>query len=328
MPTPLNTALAEPLPAWRRAQEMAKRLQLTDNRTVTSTPTALQTQSAADHGSPLQHAPLKTLTANAPQHDRQASRLINREEPPACCEEAGAVGLGRGAMDALLTMFPSLQNLPIVALGMKIVTSKGPQLLKAQPDTEIVLSFRQGWLVSSLSIPELRKLALTPYLANFIHVAHLPEQHVEDLVRQRFNGRFRRAQIALDEVTWNLFDDAIRGQTLVPTGDMRIRLRRFPNITALGNTTSFDIQLATICACAPHHVSDLLRAFPRQEQAVLRFVVLATASGLMSVIAQDAPIIPAQQVPARAASIEKPLASGPQMRAQRSFFKSLLEKLF
>ncbi len=327
IPVPSKAAVAAPLPAWRRAEELAKRLQLAGNRPVASTsPSVRMPPQAVDRS--RQHAPLTAPTTVAPPPNSEAKGLIKGGVPPALYQQAGAMGLGRGAMDALLAMFPSLLSLPIVTLGMKIVTSKGPQLLKAQPDTEIVLSFRQGWLVSSLSAPELRKLALTPYLANFIHVVHLPEQHVEDLVRQRFNGRFRRAQTALDELTWHLFDDAIRGQTLVPTGDMRIQLRRFPNITALGDATSLDIQLATICACAPHNVSDLLRAFPRQEQAVLRFVVLATASGLMSVITQDAPNTPAQQMLPTAASPEKSLASGPQVRAQRSFFKSLLEKLF
>lgn len=248
--------------------------------------------------------------------------------PPALHQQARAVGLGRGGMDALLAMFPSLRSLPIVALGLKIVTSKGPQLLKVQPDTEIVLNFRQGWLICSLSVPELRKLALTPHFASSMHIVQLPEQYVENLVRQRFDGRFRRVQMALDEVTWHLFGDALKGQTLVPTGDMRIRLRRFPNLTALGDTDSLDIQLATICACAPQHVSDLLRAFPRHEQAVLRFVVLATASGLMSVLDNDAPNAQVQQVPAPAALPEKSSDPAPQVRAQRSFFKSLLEKLF
>lgn len=264
-----------------------------------------------------------------PQSNRQASGLV-KTVPPVLGQQANAVGLGRGGMDALLAMFPSLRSLPIVALGLKIATSKGPQLLKVQPDTEMVLNFRQGWLVCGLSVPELRKLArtLTPHLASSTHIVQLPEQYVENLVRQRFDGRFRRVQMALDEVTWHLFGDALTGRTLVPTGDMRIRLRRFPNFTALQDTTSLDIQLATICACAPQHVSDLLRAFPKHEQAVLKFVVLATASGLMSVLANDAPNAQAQQVPAPAALPEKPPDPGPQVRAQRSFFKSLLEKLF
>lgn len=135
-------------------------------------------------------------------------------------------------------------------------------------------------------------------------------------------------KLALDEVTWHLFSHAISDQMLVPKGDMRIQLRRFPNITALDGTSSLDIQLATICACAPHNVSDLLRAFPRHEQAVLRFVLLATVSGLMSVLADDAPAPQAEKVSVAATMSENMTMPSPQVRVQRNFFKSLLEKLF
>lgn len=302
---PSNAAVVNaPLPAWRRAEEFAKRLQQVGSRSVALTAPPLQTPSAEGYRSTQRASPL--------------------------AEQAGAAGLGRGAMEALLAMFPMLRSLPIVALAMKIVISKNPQLLKVQPDTEIVLNFRQGWLVANLSILALRKLAstLTPQLASSAHAVQLPEPYIESLVRQRFNGRFLGVQVALDEVTWHLLGDAIKDQTLVPTGDMRIQLRRFPNFNALGDTTSFDIQLATLCACAPHWVSDLLRAFPRQEQAVLRFVVLATASGLMGVLADESPNAQAQQGPAPVAWPKKSLDPEPQVRAQRSFFKSLLEKLF
>lgn len=243
-------------------------------------------------------------------------------------QQAGAVGLGRGAMDALLTLFPLLRNLPIVALGTKIVNSKGAQLIKLQPDTEIVLNFRQGWLVCNIVEQDLRKLVLTPHLASSMQIVNLPEPYVEHLLRQRENGSPRRPQMALDEVTWHLFTDALRDLVLVPKGDMRIQLRRFPNITALDNISSLDIQLATICAFAPHYVSDLLRAFPRHEQAVLRFVVLATASGLMSVLAEDAPALQTEEVSVATSVSEKIPMTSPQMRVQRNFFQSLLEKLF
>ena len=331
MPSNAGTANA-PLPAWRRAEEFAKRLQQVGSRPVALTAPPLRTP-LADVDKSVQPAPaLATPTTAVPLTDWQASGWTQKVAPALqpLADQAGAAGLGRGAMESLLAMCPMLRSLPIVALAMKIVTSKSPQLLKVQPDTEIVLNFRQGWLVSNLSILSLRKLAstLTPQLASSAHAVQLSEPYIESLVRQRFNGRFLGVQVALDEVTWHLLGDAIKDQTLVPTGDMRIQLRRFPNFNALGDTTSFDIQLATLCACAPHWVSDLLRAFPRQEQAVLRFVVLATASGLMGVLADESPNAQAQQGPAPVAWPKKSLDPEPQVRAQRSFFKSLLEKLF
>ena len=316
------------LPAWRRAEEFAKTRLPIGSRLSAPAAAPMQTPSAAI-GRSRQHSPLAVPDTAALHPDRKTSERAPLA-PPTLRQQGGGVGLGRGAMNALLAMFPALRSLPVMALALKIATSEGPQLLRLPPDTEMVLNFRQGWLICSLSVPELRKLAaaLTPALASSTHIVQLPEQYVENLVRQRFNGRFQRVQMALDEVTWHVFGDALQGQTLVPAGDMRIQLRRFPNITALGDATSLDVQLATICACAPHCVSDLLRAFPQHEQALLRFVVRATASGLMSVLADNPPNAQSQPVPAPVSLPEKFLDPAPQVRAQRGFFKSLLEKLF
>ncbi len=330
IPPPARTVLAEPLPAWRRAEELAKSLQSARNRMVASSPSPNCVPSAIDV--PVRPAPPVPSPAAGHRPGPQTSGLA-KTVPPARQQPASAAGfgLGLGAMEALLAMFPALRSEPVVALCAKIVAGQGLQLVSVDPQTEFVLNFRQGWLACGLSLPALQKLARTAHLFDSVRVVRLPEDDAERLVRQRFGGRFRRVQIALDEVAWQLIGDAIHGRTLVPTGDMCIRLRRFPNATALSNVGPLDLQLAAICARAPHHVSDLLRAFPRHPQDVLRFVVLATASGLISVITDhtlnaQAPLPPRVKVPAGYSP--PPVAPQPQVRAQQGFFKSFLEKLF
>lgn len=178
-----KSALAEPLPAWRRAGELAKRLQLVNNSTAASKSPSVQRPFAAVDKT-TKHAQETEPSTAALQFGRQTSSLQKKAQP-VLRQQAGAVGLGCGAMDVLLTMFPMLRSLPIVALGMKIVSSKGPQLIKVKRDTEIVLNFRQGWLVCDLAEAELRKLALTPNLASSMQIVHLPEQYVENLMSQR-----------------------------------------------------------------------------------------------------------------------------------------------
>ena len=313
MPVPGKSTVVAPLPAWRRAEELAKRLQSERDRSAAA-PSAPERASLAADGPTLRSPLLAPASING--QVSEPIKMVHRES---------AGGQGRDAMDALLAMFPSLRAMTIVGLGEKIAARQGPLLLKIGPNAEFVLNFHRGWLACGLSVPALQKLARTPHLAESVHITPLPEDEVESKVRQRCNGKFQRAQIALDEVVWDVLGDAIKGQTLEATGDMRIQLRRFPNVTALSEVGPFDVQLAAICARAPHDVSDLLRAFPRQEQAVLRFVMLATASGLTSVIAQDAQ---AQKLAAPVARTAQAADPGPQVQAKRGFFKSFLDKLF
>ena len=108
---------------------------------------------------------------------------------------------------------------------------------------------------------------------------------------------------------------------LVRRGDLSFRLHRFPNFTLLQDIGPLDIQLASICARMSQSLSDLVRAFPRHEAEVDRFVALCVLSGLAGVT-QVVPVAPVLTPPA---APTKPAA---QTAARRGFFKSLLDKLF
>lgn len=318
MSTPSKPALAEPLPAWRRAEELAQRLQAAKDRAATEATAAVRAPLAVS--GPAKRSPLVVSTGAKSRADRQHGEPIQHAFP-AVQPVADAVGLGRGAMEALLAMFPSLRAVPLVALGTKILIHQGPQLIRIGWDLEFALNFRQGWIASGLSLPVLQRLARNVHLVDAAQVVPWSQDDAENLAR----GWVERAQMALDEVAWHLLSDAIKDHTLVATGDMRIQLRRFPNVTALSDVGPLDVQLAAICARAPHHVSGLLRAFPQDQQAVLRFVVLATASGLISVLADDAQ---AQKVAAVADRSDQAVVPEPRVRAKPGFLKSFLDKLF
>ena len=77
---------------------------------------------------------------------------------------------------------------------------------------------------------------------------------------------------------------------------------------------------------------DLLRAFPRHEQDVLRFAVLCVVSGLAVVVPPAArptfaPANAAKQPPAATRPAARAIAQG-DSAVRRGFFKSLLDKLF
>jgi hypothetical protein len=78
----------------------------------------------------------------------------------------------------------------------------------------------------------------------------------------------------------------------------------------------------------PQSISELLRAFPKHEQDVLRFVVLCVVSGLAKVI-PGGPVAAGAVASPRAA--QAPVAAAarkPEVAARRGFFKSLIDKLF
>ena len=290
------------MPAWRRAMELADQLK-------------------------RKAAPMRAR-ASAPMPLPKAQASSVSLAPPATRMATDAVGLGKGALAALLQVFPLLRDQPLIGLTEKIIGHDGPMLLRIGTDAAFVTHTRAGWLASGLPVSALLKLLRTPRLVESVRAEPLDPDHVEETVRQRFDGKFHRAQKPLDVITWELVSDVMRDMKLQRQGDLTFQLRRFPNFPMLAGVGPLDVQLAAICARMPLSISELLRAFPKHEQDVLRFVVLCVVSGLAKVI-PGGPVAAGAVAPPRAA--QAPVAAAarkPEVAARRGFFKSLMDKLF
>lgn len=290
------------MPAWRRAMELADQLK-------------------------RKAAPMRAR-ASAPMPLPKAQASSVSLAPPATRMATDAVGLGKGALAALLQVFPLLRDQPLIGLTEKIIGHDGPMLLRIGTDAAFVTHTRAGWLASGLPVSALLKLLRTPRLVESVRAEPLDPDHVEETVRQRFDGKFHRAQKPLDVITWELVSDVMRDMKLQRQGDLTFQLRRFPNFPMLAGVGPLDVQLAAICARMPQSISELLRAFPKHEQDVLRFVVLCVVSGLAKVI-PGGPVAAGAVAPPRAA--QAPVAAAarkPEVAARRGFFKSLMDKLF
>lgn len=292
------------MPAWRRAMELADQLK-------------------------RKAAPMRAR-ASAPMPLPKAQASSVSLAPPATRMATDAVGLGKGALAALLQVFPLLRDQPLIGLTEKIIGHDGPMVLRIGTDAAFVTHTRAGWLASGLPVSALLKLLRTPRLVESVRAEPLDPDHVEETVRQRFDGKFHRAQKPLDVITWELVSDVMRDMKLQRQGDLTFQLRRFPNFPMLAGVGPLDVQLAAICARMPQSISELLRAFPKHEQDVLRFVVLCVVSGLAKVI-PGGPVAAGAVAPPRAAQAQAPVAAAarkPEVAARRGFFKSLINKLF
>lgn len=290
------------MPAWRRAMELADQLK-------------------------RKPAPMRAR-ASAPMPLPKAQASSVSLAPPATRMATDAVGLGKGALAALLQVFPLLRDQPLIGLTEKIIGHDGPMVLRIGTDAAFVTHTRAGWLASGLPVSALLKLLRTPRLVESVRAEPLDPDHVEETVRQRFDGKFHRAQKPLDVITWELVSDVMRDMKLQRQGDLTFQLRRFPNFPMLAGVGPLDVQLAAICARMPQSISELLRAFPKHEQDVLRFVVLCVVSGLAKVI-PGGPVAAGAVASPRAA--QAPVAAAarkPEVAARRGFFKSLMDKLF
>lgn len=290
------------MPAWRRAMELADQLK----------PKAAPMRARASAPMPLPKAQASSVSL----------------APPATRMATDAVGLGKGALAALLQVFPLLRDQPLIGLTEKIIGHDGPMVLRIGTDAAFVTHTRAGWLASGLPVSALLKLLRTPRLVESVRAEPLDPDHVEETVRQRFDGKFHRAQKPLDVITWELVSDVMRDMKLQRQGDLTFQLRRFPNFPMLAGVGPLDVQLAAICARMPQSISELLRAFPKHEQDVLRFVVLCVVSGLAKVI-PGGPVAAGAVASPRAA--QAPVAAAarkPEVAARRGFFKSLMDKLF
>lgn len=316
------------MPAWRRAMELADQLKRKAAPVVSARPAARAAVTEAVLANPPARRPAAPVAppptpapepapmrarASAPMPLPKAQASSVSLAPPATRMATDAVGLGKGALAALLQVFPLLRDQPLIGLTEKIIGHDGPMLLRIGTDAAFVTHTRAGWLASGLPVSALLKLLRTPRLVESVRAEPLDPDHVEETVRQRFDGKFHRAQKPLDVITWELVSDVMRDMKLQRQGDLTFQLRRFPNFPMLAGVGPLDVQLAAICARMPQSISELLRAFPKHEQDVLRFVVLCVVSGL-------AKVIPGGPVAAAARK--------PEVAARRGFFKSLMDKLF
>ena len=344
---PAAVAEAEPaaVPAWRRAMELADQLKRKAAPVVSARPAARAAVTEAVLANPPARRPAAPVAppptpapepapmrarASAPMPLPKAQASSVSLAPPATRMATDAVGLGKGALAALLQVFPLLRDQPLIGLTEKIIGHDGPMLLRIGTDAAFVTHTRAGWLASGLPVSALLKLLRTPGLVESVRAEPLDPDHVEETVRQRFDGKFHRAQKPLDVITWELVSDVMRDMKLQRQGDLTFQLRRFPNFPMLAGVGPLDVQLAAICARMPQSISELLRAFPKHEQDVLRFVVLCVVSGLAKVI-PGGPVAAGAVAPPRAAQAQAPVAAAarkPEVAARRGFFKSLMDKLF
>ena len=324
------------MPAWRRAMELADQLKRKAAPVVSARPAARAAVTEAVLANPPARRPAAPVAppptpapepapmrarASAPMPLPKAQASSVSLAPPATRMATDAVGLGKGALAALLQVFPLLRDQPLIGLTEKIIGHDGPMLLRIGTDAAFVTHTRAGWLASGLPVSALLKLLRTPRLVESVRAEPLDPDHVEETVRQRFDGKFHRAQKPLDVITWELVSDVMRDMKLQRQGDLTFQLRRFPNFPMLAGVGPLDVQLAAICARMPQSISELLRAFPKHEQDVLRFVVLCVVSGL-------AKVVPVQSAPAQVAAPAITAARKPEVAARRGFFKSLFDKLF
>ena len=333
------------MPAWRRAMELADQLKRKAAPGVSAGPAARAAVTEAVLANPPARRPAAPVAppptpapepapmrarASAPMPLPKAQASSVSLAPPATRMATDAVGLGKGALAALLQVFPLLRDQPLIGLTEKIIGHDGPMLLRIGTDAAFVTHTRAGWLASGLPVSALLKLLRTPRLVESVRAEPLDPDHVEETVRQRFDGKFHRAQKPLDVITWELVSDVMRDMKLQRQGDLTFQLRRFPNFPMLAGVGPLDVQLAAICARMPQSISELLRAFPKHEQDVLRFVVLCVVSGLAKVI-PGGPVAAGAVAPPRAAQAQAPVAAAarkPEVAARRGFFKSLMDKLF
>lgn len=319
-PEPQKPAADDKVPAWRRALLMAERLRSGSKgapAVVTEEAAALVPAAAPQAAGPASVPPAAPVSKEAGKD----SGLLSMA-PPAVRVSEQAHGLNQEILSRLQDIFPALRQIPLMRFIGKLIG--GAHLLRTGP-TVFVLDTRAGWIASLSSVSSIRKMLQTPGILDTVEVQPLLSGIVDDVARQHFGKNNIRNREPLDVLVWELMADHLTNVQLQRQGNLSFQLRRFPNFSQLEQVGPMDVQLAAICARMPQSIEDLLRAFPKHEQDVLRFVVLCVCSGLAAVYPAQkegaAPVAEPAVAPAPAVSTE-------QTKVRRGFFKSLLDKLF
>ena len=332
-------AAEPPVPAWRRAMALADQLKAsrasaaasvgaamrsaTDAAALREAAKALASETAAGVGAAISTG----ATAAGAGASHTATASLTPEARASAAPRAPAKGVTQGALADMQRIFPALAGVPLLRVCERALAGQGAQLLRVAGKSTFVVDPSQGWIALRLPVSALIKMLHTPDLVENMEVQPLPASDVDATLERLFGARFRGAKTALDAVIWELLSDALKDLPLAPQGELSFRLHRFPNFTHLQSVGALDVQLASICSRVEQSASDLVRAFPRNEADVHRFVVLCVLSGVAGITRTS--FIHRREPPAAgagaAAAAAKPTA---QTAARRGFFKSLLDKLF
>ncbi len=249
---------AGPVPAWRRALELAERL----NQPLANGGGATPPVAANGAGQPA--------TARVP---------TSRTRP-----SARGIGLRQGALPALLKVFPELRAQPMIQFGERILAGGEAVLLQFNKDVAFVACVRCGWLASGIRIPMLLRMLNDWPRLDLVSIQPLTAAEAEVVVGERFGHLQHRMRHPLDTLCWDFAAARLNGLTLRPQGPLRLRLKRLPNFTRLGAVGPLDLQLAALAARIPQSLAELTRRFPGREQEVYRFAVLSLLSGVAEVM--------------------------------------------
>lgn len=291
-PPPRNNRPAvgsEPtLPAWQRALALAERL---------------NQQEKTAHG------------ASAPTKSNGAAPVMAAAGAAARQSRPQGVGIRKGAVPALLHVFPQLRTQPLMLLSERILAAGDAVMLHLSNSVAIVICVQQGWAATGLRLPMLQRMLANAKALDQITLQSLSNAEAEKVVRERFGAVEHRMRMPLDTLTWELAATWFPTLKLHPHGDLQLRLKRLPNFTRIDSAGPLDVQLATACVRQPQSLMALAQQFPGREQEVYRFAVLALLSGAAQVMPEN------KALPAPATPL-------PNDAQRRGFFKSLLDRLF
>lgn len=287
-------------PAWRRALDLAEQL----NRQTTS-------GTASKTFKPAGNAPIGTDRQVDDKKRHFASDASGTQTIPR------GMGLRNGALPVLFGVFPVLRELPVVALGERILAADQAVLLHLNKDVMFVVNARKGWLTSGISFQWLLKMLCTSNLLDQATIQPLGDAEAEVMLRERFGDVRDRMRYPMDTLVWELMAAQLERLSLRRQGGLRMRLKRLPNFTRLQAMSPLDLQMAVACAHSPYSIDQMAQKYPGQEQLVYRFFVMSLLSGIGEIVSETL-------LPAKPSQMRMP----DQDERRRGFFRSLLDRLF
>lgn len=285
------------VPAWKRALEFARRQQQTAAAGTTTTAAAATSVSSDNSRVPDNDAPGSTAGTDQVATSRTQG----------------------GGQDVVFSAFPVLNELPQWQLLQRILATDAAALFAIDGNVVFVVDKTTGRIASRRSIVHLAQLQRAAALVGRLQVTPIVPEQVEATLQRHPAHESPPQQRALDDTLWELAGYALDEVRLELMHDVPLQLQRLPNFTHLQRVGRLDVQLATLCARLPQTAYSLLRVFSSQEQEVLRFVIKALVSGVMTA--------PADATTAAAATTASQRSRSTVGDARRGFFKSFLNKL-
>lgn len=225
--------------------------------------------------------------------------------------------LSKEACDTVFAVFPDIAKNQYIKMIFNCATMTQPSFLKISAQSGVIFCPAENWLVSNVSLAFHKHMVQHSMMVQIARVTEVHPSSVPSYAAQLFDN-WQDKKRPIPNNLWRMVYYTFYNHQPVANGNINFKLNHFPNFGRMRLVPDVFLQLALVCLGKHRSMGELKQTFPKQSPRVIElFVACAVLSGHASI-----------EKEARHNALKPAVVLSKETIQKRSFFKTLLDKLF